>query len=293
MNIQKQAFSAHYRKVPDDYRIVCYSDINCANLHAHSHDYYEMFYLVSGRILYCTGGCKFFLQPDDILFINCGQSHHPILVEPSVPYERILLQVAPQTLQALSAPDIDLSECFTHNNLTVYHYPRDVRNNIRRLFDQLSSLPDSGVFGHRVLGRAYLMELFVEINQYNHNKDIFSFGQETKNAQIIRMVQRYVCDHVGETITVDNLAEHLYMSRWHLMRQFKQNAGVPVYQFIIKTRLEMADALVQEGRSYTEASQLCGFGDYSSYYRAFLREYGISPRDYYRKNRREHQVLAD
>ena len=240
-----------------------------------------MYYLVSGRVVYCTGGCKFFLQPDDILFINRGQEHHPVLVEPSVPYERILLHVAPQTLRELSTNEIDLAECFTRNNFTVYHYPKNVRDSIRQFFDRLSALKGSGRFGQQILGRAYLAELFVEINQYNHNKTIFSFDEDTMNDQKMRMVRQYVRAHAAEPITVDDLADYLYMSRSHLMRQFRENAGVSLYQFIIKTRLQLADGLIRGGLSYTEASLQSGLGDYSNYYRAFLREYGVSPREFY------------
>ena len=281
MRMRKQAFLTHYEEIADDYRIIWYSDVNCANLYTHSHGYFEMYYLVSGRVVYCTGGCKFFLQPDDILFINRGQEHHPVLVEPSVPYERILLHVAPQTLRELSTNEIDLAECFTRNNFTVYHYPKNVRDSIRQFFDRLSALKGSGRFGQQILGRAYLAELFVEINQYNHNKTIFSFDEDTMNDQKMRMVRQYVRAHAAEPITVDDLADYLYMSRSHLMRQFRENAGVSLYQFIIKTRLQLADGLIRGGLSYTEASLQSGFGDYSNYYRAFLREYGVSPREFY------------
>lgn len=281
MRMRKQAFLTHYEDIADDYRIIWYSDVNCANLYTHSHGYFEMYYLVSGRVVYCTGGCKFFLQPDDILFINRGQEHHPVLVEPSVPYERILLHVAPQTLRELSTNEIDLAECFTRNNFTVYHYPKNVRDSIRQFFDRLSALKGSGRFGQQILGRAYLAELFVEINQYNHNKTIFSFDEDTMNDHKMRMVRQYVRAHAAEPITVDDLADYLYMSRSHLMRQFRENAGVSLYQFIIKTRLQLADGLIRGGLSYTEASLQSGFGDYSNYYRAFLREYGVSPREFY------------
>lgn len=221
MRMRKQAFLTHYEDIADDYRIIWYSDVNCANLYTHSHGYFEMYYLVSGRVVYCTGGCKFFLQPDDILFINRGQEHHPVLVEPSVPYERILLHVAPQTLRELSTNEIDLAECFTRNNFTVYHYPKNVRDSIRQFFDRLSALKGSGRFGQQILGRAYLAELFVEINQYNHNKTIFSFDEDTMNDQKMRMVRQYVRAHAAEPITVDDLADYLYMSRSHLMRQLR------------------------------------------------------------------------
>lgn len=72
------------------------------------------------------------------------------------------------------------------------------------------------------------------------------------------------------------------MSRFNFMRRFKQCTGLSAYQFTQLTRLRKADSLILSGMSLTQACQQCGFGDYSAFYRAFLQEYGVSPRIYYR-----------
>lgn len=63
------------------------------DLKPHEHNYFEMYYLVSGKVIYHTCGSQFLLRPNDVLFINQHQQHHPVLIDPEVPYERILFHV--------------------------------------------------------------------------------------------------------------------------------------------------------------------------------------------------------
>lgn len=282
MGIAKQAFVRHYDDIEQDYRIFYYADAHAPELKPHEHNYFEMYYLVSGKVIYHTCGSQFLLRPNDVLFINQHQQHHPVLIDPDIPYERILFHVSPKTLHELSTPDANLSECFTHNNFSVYHYPRSIRNNILTRLDRLAALQSENSFGRLALGRACLTELFVEINQCNHNQSVFSFNKETKDAQLVEVIRQYISEHIADSISIDDLADYVYMSRFNFMRRFKQCTGTSAYQFIQFTRLQKADALIHSGMSFTQACQQCGFGDYSAFYRAFLQEYGVSPRVYYR-----------
>ena len=75
MRIRKQAFITPSYSIDQDFRIFYYSDIRSSHLHPHVHDFFEMYLLVSGKIMYKTCGIDFFLQPGDILFLNRGQLH--------------------------------------------------------------------------------------------------------------------------------------------------------------------------------------------------------------------------
>ncbi|MGI6738906.1 MAG: helix-turn-helix domain-containing protein [Christensenellales bacterium] len=281
--MQKLAFMKHYQEAPDDYRIFYYADDCSVNLSPHKHNYFEMYYLVSGKVCYFTGGTKFHLRPNDILFININQLHHPVLIDSTVPYERILLHVSPKTLKALSTPDIQLDKCFTTNNFTVYHYPRNIRMIILNYFDRLSVLKeDENLFGRQALARACLTELFVEINHAIHRQFGFSFNSKTKDKQTVEIVRQYILQHLDQNITIDMLAEYVYLSRSSLMRYFKKYTGMTIYQFIQLMRLRKSDELINQGVPFTQAAQLCGFCDYSAFYRSFIKEYKISPSEYYK-----------
>lgn len=282
MRIRKQAFITPSYSIDQDFRIFYYSDIRSSHLHPHVHDFFEMYLLVSGKIMYKTCGIDFFLQPGDILFLNRGQLHCTVLLEPSTPYERITLHVSPDTLMELSTDEVNLAECFTREKFMVYHYPQEVQNNIQLILNKLFSISPGSQFGYKLLGRACLTELFVEINKYNHDRSIHSFNKETKDIQLVELVRQYILEHIEEDITIRALADYFYMSEYHFMHVFKHASGISAHQQILKLRLQIADSLIQNGASLSRVSQQCGFCDYSSFYRAFLRERGVSPQKFYK-----------
>lgn len=281
--IKKQAFIKHSPTMDLDFDIIYYSDINNKRLYPHSHDFFEMYLLLVGKVLYRTGECEFFMQPGDILFINRYQEHLPVLVDPLLPYERIALHVNPNTLAMLSDEQVDLAECFTTDQFRVFHYPPEIFQRIRALLWNLFGVSEEHRFASAILGRAYLTELFVEINQYNHNPSIYSFNKDTKDIQLVTLVKQYVLEHLTEPVTIDALANYFYMNRYYFMHSFKRCSGVSVHQYVTRLRLETANGMIRAGASLTTASQQCGFGDYSNFFRMFRKEYGVSPSVYHGK----------
>lgn len=278
---KKQPFISHTGTIDKDFQVIYYSDVDSKNLYPHRHDFFEMFMLMNGNIVYRTGGTDFFLRTGDTLFINKNQMHCPRLTNPSQLYERIVLQVSHETLRELSSDDIDLAECFTLDHFMVCHYPQEVQDNIRLTIGKLFEISEKDTFGSRLLGRAYLTELFVEINQYNHNKSIYSFDNKQKNSQLIELVKQYTLENIADEIRIKDLADYLYMSEFHLMHLFQRLFGITIYQMVLRTRLRATDKLILQGKSFTEASLQCGFGPYSNFYRAFVKAHNMSPREYY------------
>ena len=60
----------------------------------------------------------------------------------------------------------------------------------------------------------------------------------------------------------------------------KDNLGLSIHQYITKKRLALCQEAIRTKMNINEIYQTYGFGDYSSFYRAFKKEYGISPKEY-------------
>lgn len=239
-----------------------------------------MFLLISGRIQYKTAGSTFFLQPQDILFLNQHQPHCPVLIDHTQPYERIALHISRQTLENLSSPELNLCECFTKDIFTVYHYSQEIYNEIFNLIHCLFSVQDSANPGDDLLGKAYLMELFVKISRCSNTPSVYSFNRHNTDQQMEVMVRQYIMEHLDEPVSIDTLAGYFFMNKYTFMHTFKRCCGMSAYQFILQQRLTAALGMIRKGISLTVASQSCGFNDYSNFYRSFRHYFGKSPRDF-------------
>ncbi len=84
----------------------------------------------------------------------------------------------------------------------------------------------------------------------------------------------------AENLRLEEIAQAVHTSPFHLSRIFKREAGVSLHQYRMRLRLAMGlDRLVRGERDLTELALDLGFSSHSHFTRAFSTEFGVSPRD--------------
>ncbi|MBO5317837.1 MAG: helix-turn-helix transcriptional regulator, partial [Oscillospiraceae bacterium] len=106
--------------------------------------------------------------------------------------------------------------------------------------------------------------------------------QETaqQHSELTQKVLKYIAEHLSEALSLDVLADRFYVSKYYLSHAFTREVGVSVYRYLMMRRLLLARQLLLAGEPAGQVCRSCGFSDYTSFYRAFKSEYGISPRDF-------------
>lgn len=90
-------------------------------------------------------------------------------------------------------------------------------------------------------------------------------------------VAKYLNANIERNISLDRLASRFFVSKYHLCRAFKKYSGASVHSYINHKRIMYAKQLIESGESASGASERVGFGDYSAFYRAYVRIVGKSP----------------
>jgi AraC-like DNA-binding protein len=102
-------------------------------------------------------------------------------------------------------------------------------------------------------------------------------GRET---QRMARVRDYIEAHYERDIPIDELAALVGLSRYHLMRAFCKEYGLPPHAYANQVRLIAAKRLLAAGRTAADAAASAGFYDQSHLNRVFKRAYGITPGAY-------------
>ena len=81
-------------------------------------------------------------------------------------------------------------------------------------------------------------------------------------------------------MSLERLAKEFYVSKYYIAHLFKDSIGMSIHQYITKKRLLACKEAILGDTGISTAYQMFGFGDYSSFYRAFKKEYGVSPKEF-------------
>lgn len=247
----------------------------------HYHEFYEVFFFISGTVRYTVDGRSYQLRPGDILLTDTRDIHRPE-ISPDKPYERYVLWLDPGFLQKISRSGDDLTVCFTDAARRKYRLIRpdgETLTQLQSLCRRILRLQRETAFGSASLLYAALTELLVYLNRaYFDTPD--AIRRDITESDTVNRVVDYLEEHLAEDLSLDRLADAFHLSKFHLSRQFKEYTGLTIYQFIMKKRLIFARAMLKAGRPVMAACMDCGFSDYSNFLKAFKREFGRNPKEY-------------
>jgi AraC-like DNA-binding protein len=93
----------------------------------------------------------------------------------------------------------------------------------------------------------------------------------------VRRARAFLHDALADKVTLDDLATHAGLDKFHLVRAFRSEVGLPPYDYLTHVRVWKAKELLQRGSRVAEAAQAVGFYDESQLHRHFRRIIGITP----------------
>jgi AraC-like DNA-binding protein len=98
--------------------------------------------------------------------------------------------------------------------------------------------------------------------------------------QAVRRARAFLHDALAHKITLDDLADHAMLDKFHLVRAFRAEVGLPPYEYLTHLRVARARELLRDGVLVAAAAQAVGFYDESQLHRHFRRIVGVAPGAY-------------
>ncbi|NSW89785.1 MAG: helix-turn-helix transcriptional regulator [Firmicutes bacterium] len=252
----------------------------------HLHEFFEIYFFISGNVNYFIENKVYHLKYGDLLIMNNHEIHRPS-ISPGEQYERIVIHFDPSIVQVFSSPGLDLISCFVDRPKGEYNRVSLNKSQIDEIQYMLSKVGhySTNVNAYcSILKFTAFIELLVNINKiyniYNavENKDEYSKIPE-KLASIIDFIDK----NPEKDLSLQALEKTFYIDKYYLSRLFKKHTGSNIHEYILYKRISKAKRLLSEGYNITDTSIMCGFNDYSNFYRMFKKTVGVSP-SHYKKN---------
>ena len=112
-------------------------------------------------------------------------------------------------------------------------------------------------------------------------------GTALERKNLLDQIGAFVEAHLEEKITLGMIASQFSVSVSTVTQLFQNKTQNTFHSFVTGRRMEKARALIREGLPLEKVGRAIGYRDHSTFYRAFRQTFGISPREYRKKNRPE------
>ena len=227
-------------------------------------DYLTIFYIERGFCHFKIADMQKLCGTEDIILMKPGEKTTMHFRGGKQPLQLLWICVLPEYLEQLSDDTTHLASDFQFipYKTTVVHAKSEESMLIKTIAAKLSRIEsDASLYGHTL---------------YENNR---------KKNIMMDDIFLYIKEHLLEELSLEQLEKEFFVSKYHICREFKRLTGQSPHSYIIKARLDLCKRYIEQGKSIHEVYQLGGFGGYNHFFRAFKKEYGITPKEYYRSLR--------
>ena len=241
-----------------------------ASFPMHAHEMPEVYLFLSGNGRFTVEGTPYPLLPGDVLIMRQAETHK-LLIEPDAPYRRIAVHFSPALLTGID-PEGRLLRAFYRRPLgQLNRYPAA---RFPKLSDTLSGMsPRPGLERFEIL--SHLLQLLTEIAAAYPSLAGEAYDRGGFPSELVA----YVNAHLFEELSLPALSRRFAHSVSQLGRIFRDATGSSLWDYVLLKRLLAARAMLQRGETATHTAEVCGFSDYSAFYRAYRNHFGHAPSD--------------
>lgn len=251
--------------------------------------FYTLIFISRGSCYIEVNGQSVFCGTEDMILMKPNATTILHNRSGKISLEYFLVNVTPEYLAELSDLDINFKEDlgFTPNDISISHLRSESAMLIKNLIIQIISLTDSAPeYGDELfIKNMYSMLVLLTIRSCIEVDAVIKHHRSKK--LILDDVFGYISNHLSEEITLETLEREFFVSKYYICREFKQITGLTPHAYIVKSRLNLCCRYIEQGLPITDVYHLGGFLNYNHFFRAFKKEYRMTPKEYYKNIRND------
>ncbi len=265
----------------DDFEVFYYSDSHFQNVAIHNHNYYEFYFPVKGYIEMEIHKYKTSLKLGDVVIVPPNTMHRALTKNNDKSYCRYVFWISKKYFNQICQrinKKIAIVENTIKKQQYIYHFSENEYAMIQTKLLRLLSEVRNDRYEKEIFIDICIQDLLLTLNRlfYEHEH----LHPLNNNTYLFDQIINYIDTHLDEQLSLDKLSEIFYISKYYIAHLFKEHIGMSIHKYITKRRLENCVYGINNGQSIRDVYQDFGFNDYSSFFRAFKKEYSMSPKEY-------------
>ena len=225
------------------------------------HNYHEILFLIDGNFDLLTENGIYFLKSGSLLFIPSG-TYHFLRFENDIKFQRLSVFFPDNLIHNIKLNGYS-------NKLIILERPKEFLSILEKLCSILTERrTDQNCYRAYTCFNFLLAELLA-IQAPETNPD--------KNYSLLSDIIEYINNNLAGELSVSHLAKTFNISESTLTHRFKKDYLISLHEYVIERRLFHARFLIKQGFLPTKIYSECGYENYSSFYRAYQKFFGLPP----------------
>ena len=253
------------------------------SIEKHLHEFVEIVYIMEGEAVETINDLEYEVRRGDMLFINYKSTHSFM---PKGAFTYINLSISPEVIASRLIHNANAFELLTLSSFeeltrgeggSVIRFSPTELHTVECILEDMhtefrSDFPD----------RDTVLVSYLEIVITKLIRKLYPTGIESeKNEEIWNNLFSYIHENLDKRLSLPELAQKCFYNPSYFSRVFKERFGITLADYLTKERTAHAAKLLLETDYTTEhIAGICGYGDKSSLYRAFRKEYSVTPSGY-------------
>ena len=267
-----------------NYGASSYSFSESTSRHCSSGKYYLILYIAKGTCHFKVDDEWKYCSTEDMVVIKPGNRTSMTFRGGRHQLEILELRVLPEYLETLSDESTNLLEAFQFvpYEIRVLRVGSNLSMLIKNITLNLVAISfDDKEFGNHLYEKNLVtMALILTVRACIEADQVYRSNK--RRHLLMDDVFRYIHMHLTEDLTLEQLEKEFYISRYHICREFKKMTGQTPHAYIVKARLDLCCKYIEQGIPIREVYEKGGFGGYNHFFRAFKKEYHMTPMEYYK-----------
>jgi AraC-like DNA-binding protein len=244
-----------------------------------SHRQFEIIYLVEGEVKYFIEGEEFLAKTGDVIFV-APHEIHSLHIKGEINYERIVVMFDYSLIkEMLSLGGISAEDSFFSTAADYRIIPRSLADkyHIKDVICEISQLQEKDC-GETLPLRFFssVLTLVVELRKL-FSTTTEAFVAPMVKDPVVKSAIEYINSHISERISLQDIANHLYVGRSTLCHKFNRHMNISINRYIAVKKIYHAAELIKNGMSATEACYAVGYEHYTTFYHNYKQIIGSSP----------------
>jgi AraC-like DNA-binding protein len=240
----------------------------------HSHDYYVICLIERGRQSFTHQGTKYFTPPGGVILINPGAVHTG---EPADAAGFQMRALYPTTAH-MQAAAYELTG--RQQNLPYFNVVRSDQRAVRASIAGLHRALAQQAGALEVESR-FVWTLAQLVRQFADTR--LSEQRLGRESQAVQRARAYIDERFAAGIRLSELAAHVSLSPYYLLRAFRAEVGLPPHAYLESVRIRQAQRLIDAGRPLAGVAAEVGFSSQSHLNQRFKQIIGVTPGQYARQ----------